>query len=147
MPQLGDSTTKQHHFTLEPEGIEIENVDRHDFRCGLTEPTSRCGRRHSVPSRKLNITCRLHEIAKTMVVGTLHASYCGHAWIFACRVILRKRSRPHRSRGVANSRRKLQNVVRDSMPPKVGGPLHKGSVEFLTARPRVQQNRHHPHET
>ncbi|HJN07130.1 MAG TPA: hypothetical protein QF564_00445 [Pirellulaceae bacterium] len=40
--KLGDSTAKLNHFMLEPHGVEIKNVERHDFSGWLVEPAARC---------------------------------------------------------------------------------------------------------
>ena len=40
--KLGDSTAKLNHFMLEPHGVEIKNVERHDFSGWLIEPAARC---------------------------------------------------------------------------------------------------------
>ena len=39
--ELGDSTAKLNHFTLEPHGVEIKNIERYDIGNRLVKPAAR----------------------------------------------------------------------------------------------------------
>ena len=81
--QPGNATTEGHHFVLESDRVQFEDVRGHDGGACPGQPTTDRGPGNAVPDPEIDVACRLHERTEAMVISALTADDRGHAPMIA----------------------------------------------------------------
>ena len=77
--QPGNPTTEGHHFVLESDRVQFEDVQGHDRGARLAQPTTGRGPGKAMPDPAIDVACRLHERTEAMVISALTAGDRVHA--------------------------------------------------------------------